>query len=92
MVFFKNARGTPLCDLKFAYCAPGQSEPDAYTSERMLGNILRYLKCCKADGTPRYPNLKQVFLSSRIYGGYANGTDHGCTNPEPYAYQTVTKL
>jgi hypothetical protein len=101
VVFFKNARGTPQCDLKFAYCAPGQTEPDAYTSERMLGNILRYLKCCKLDpygqpGTiPRYPNLKQVFLSSRIYGGYANGTDHGCTNPEPYAYEngfTVQRL
>ena len=99
-VFFKNARGTPQCDLKFAWCAPGQTEPDAYTSERMLGNILRYLKCCKRDpyGQPvgsRYPNLKQVFLSSRIYGGYANGTDHGCTNPEPYAYEmgfTVQRL
>jgi hypothetical protein len=89
IVFFKSARGNPQCDLKFAWCADGQSEPDAYTSERILGNILRYLKCCKADGTPRYPNLKQVFLTSRIYGGYANGIGpHGCINPEPYAYES----
>ena len=88
VVFFKNARGNPHCDLKFTQCVQGQGEPDAYTSERILGNILRYLKCCKADGTPRYSNLKQVFLSSRIYGGYANGKTHGCINPEPYAYES----
>jgi hypothetical protein len=74
------------------YCEPN-TIPDAYQSEIYLGNILRYLKCCTLDangnstGLPRYPNLKQVFITSRIYAGYANGTDHGCLMPEPFAYE-----
>lgn len=31
----------------------------------------------------RFPNLRVVYLSSRIYGGY------GDQNPEPYAYETA---
>lgn len=67
---------------------------DAYQAELYLGDILRYLKCCKItpDGSipqPRYPNLKQVFISSRTYGGYANATTNGntCLNPEPFAFE-----
>ncbi|HZQ70875.1 MAG TPA: hypothetical protein VFA68_20275 [Terriglobales bacterium] len=95
VVFLKSSDGNPQCDLKgtLQSCAGGV-KPDAYTAEEFMGNIMRYLKCCRADGvTPRYANLKQVFITSRIYGGYANSLNHGCTvNPEPFAYQTVTKL
>ena len=49
---------------------------DVYTLEGRLAGIARALRT-------RYPNLKQVFYSSRIYAGYASST----LNPEPYAYE-----
>jgi hypothetical protein len=53
------------------------SQADAYRLETYLGNIVRALKA-------RYPNLQLVFLSSRIYAGYATTA----LNPEPYAYES----
>lgn len=50
---------------------------DAYTLETQMGNIVRAMKT-------RWPNLKLVYFSSRIYGGYATTT----LNPEPYAYES----
>ena len=67
--------------VKVANSGPTVSLPaansDAYTLETQMGNIVRALRV-------RYPNLQQVFLSSRIYGGYA----HTSLNPEPYAYES----
>lgn len=67
--------------LKEADAFPHQSLPsrsaDAYTLERLLGDITRALKA-------RYSHLQQVFLTSRTYGGYATTT----LNPEPYAYES----
>ena len=33
-----------------------------------------------------FPNLKNVYFSSRVYGGYSNGVGKA-DNPEPYAYE-----
>jgi len=33
-----------------------------------------------------FPNLKLVYFSSRVYGGYSNGVGNPA-NPEPYAYE-----
>lgn len=50
---------------------------DAYALEGYLGDIVRAIKT-------NYPNIKDVFLSSRIYAGYATIP----LNPEPYAYES----
>jgi hypothetical protein len=50
---------------------------DAYRLERSLGAMVRAMKA-------RWPNLRIVFISSRIYAGYATST----LNPEPYAYES----
>jgi hypothetical protein len=67
--------------VKQADASPTTSLPaggaDAYTLEARLGTIARTLRT-------RYPNVRQVFFSSRIYAGYASRA----LNPEPYAYET----
>ncbi len=66
--------------LKVAHSGPTVALPDAGADAFLLaqdvGRILRTFKS-------RYPNLKIVFLSSRIYAGYASTS----LNPEPYAYE-----
>ncbi len=51
---------------------------DAYQEEIAIGDVVRALRV-------RYPNLKQVFLTSRIYGGYSNPSGN---SPEPWAFET----
>ena len=51
-------------------------EADAYLLEKQFGDAIRAMKS-------RYPNLKIVLFSSRVYGGYATSE----INPEPYAYE-----
>lgn len=69
--------------VKVANAGPTSSLPnqnsDAYTLVQQMGNISRALKV-------RYPNIQVVFLSSRIYAGYATGVS--MLNPEPYAYES----
>lgn len=67
--------------VKLASSQPTVSLPNANSDALMLkeqiGNSMRALRS-------RYPNLKMVFFSSRVYGGYATST----INPEPYAYES----
>lgn len=50
---------------------------DAYVLVQHLGDIARAIRV-------RYPNIQQVYFSSRIYAGYATTA----LNPEPYAYES----
>ena len=67
--------------VKVANPGPGLGLPDAGADAFILlaqhGDIVRALKS-------RYPNLKLVFVSSRIYAGYATTA----LNPEPYAFES----
>ena len=67
--------------MKVAHSQPRSALPnvdaDARLLARRMADIARALKA-------RYPNLQQVFASSRIYAGYATTT----LNPEPYAFES----
>ena len=52
------------------------SNPDVCSYEEYLGLMARFLK------TP-FPNVKQLFVHSRVYAGYATVP----LNPEPFAYE-----
>ena len=70
---FENERA--LCDATVSGCV-NDIGTEAINYETQLAQTIRAAKS-------RYPNLKQVFLSTRIYAGYAlDGL-----NPEPYAYE-----
>lgn len=69
IAWVKQADAQPTSSLP----SPGA---DAYILEQGLADVIRAMKV-------RYPNLKMVFLSSRIYAGYATTA----LNPEPYAYE-----
>ncbi len=82
VLWIKNANPRPaisnlrlLCDATVSGCV-NDLGTEAINYESQLGKIIRAAKS-------RYPNLKQIFLSTRIYAGYA--TDG--LNPEPYAYE-----
>lgn len=67
--------------VKVANPGPNVSLPnasaDAYTLVRQMGAIARALR-------QRYPNIRQIFFSSRTFGGFATTS----LNPEPYAYES----
>jgi hypothetical protein len=64
--------------MKQAYAGPRETFPaDARRLQGALRSIHRILAA-------RFPNLRLVYLSSRIYAGYASTS----LNPEPYAYQS----
>jgi uncharacterized protein YjdB len=68
----------PLCDPTTVGCVNNENTTNALNEEEEFGESLRAAKT-------RFPNLKLVFFSSRVYGGYANSD---AADPEPFAYET----
>jgi hypothetical protein len=68
-IWLKNADPRPTVALPAA-------DAEAYVYEREIGEMARAARM-------RYPNLKLIFISSRVYAGYAAVP----LNPEPYAYE-----
>ncbi len=66
----------PLCDASSSGCANTASTTEAVHFEQQIGQIVRAARA-------RYPNLKQVFLASRIYAGYIIIDK----SPEVFAYE-----
>jgi hypothetical protein len=65
--------------LKEADANPNEGFPKyARKLQEELTNIVQLMR-------QRFPNLKMVYLSSRIFGGYAKTR----LNPEPYAYESA---
>jgi hypothetical protein len=76
-----SERQVQIVWVKVAHSQPRSALPNADADARILArriaDIARTLKI-------RYPNVQQVFVSSRIYAGYATTA----LNPEPYAYES----
>ena len=64
-----------LCDASKQDCV-NDDQTEAIRYEKQLGQVIRAARS-------RYPNLKQIFVSSRTYAGYAKRP----SNPEPFAYE-----
>ncbi len=69
VIWMKNADPRPSVALP-------SRDAEAYQYERYIGETARAARS-------RYPNLKLMFLTTRIYAGYATVP----LNPEPYAYE-----
>ncbi len=88
VVMWKNADDAPatgvsmigLSQLAGTYCPAlpnPRTDPDACIYEQRLATIARLVKV-------KFPNVKQMFLHSRIYGGYANSQS---PHREPFSYE-----
>ena len=77
VILYKNALEFPTQSLVASTKCSPSSLVDACSYEHDLGETARFVRTV-------FPNVKEMFLHSRIYGGYASP---GTLNPEPYAYE-----
>jgi len=77
IILYKDALDGPNQSLASTTVCSKTSTVDACAYERDVAITARYVKT-------RYPSLKQMFLHSRTYAGYATP---GTLNPEPFAFE-----
>jgi hypothetical protein len=77
VILYKDALEFPTQSLTAATKCSPSSAVDACVYEHDVGQTARFVRSV-------FPNVKEMFLHSRIYGGYASP---GTLNPEPFAYE-----
>ncbi len=79
-----SAKQIQVAWMKQAEAGPAQYGDFPKHAKQLQGNLIKSLANLKA----RFPNLRIVYLSSRIYAGYATTG----LNPEPYAYEEAFSM
>lgn len=77
VILYKNALEFPTQSLTTTTKCSATSVVDACAYEHDVGETARFARTV-------FPNVKEMFLHSRIYGGYASP---GTLNPEPFAFE-----
>ncbi len=75
--------------IQVAWMKQAEARPEQYGefpkhAKQLQENLVTSLRNLKA----KFPNLRLVYLSSRIYGGYATTS----LNPEPFAYEEAFSM
>jgi len=76
-ILYKDALEFPTQSLIPSTQCSATSVVDACAYEHDVGTTARFVRT-------QFPNVKEMFVHSRIYGGYASP---GTLNPEPFAYE-----
>lgn len=76
-----NAKQVQVGWIKQAIAGPGRIGEFPKHSDRLADELAKIVRVMKK----RFPNLRVVYLSSRIYAGHATSN----LNPEPYAYESA---
>lgn len=74
--------GVTVKQVQAVWFKEAQSNPSDTTFPDYAVGLKDKFKICMGIMKSKYVNLRQCYLASRIYGGYATGT----LNPEPYPY------
>lgn len=73
-----------VCWMKHANAGPAGDGPFPAHAQKLRDNVI----AIAGKLHERFPNLRVVYLSSRIYGGYATTA----LNPEPYAFEEAFSM